>query len=362
MRGWAALALLTAALAAAVWSGALDWRAVLLRLLTPSDPFVAAELPAAPDYTDLAAWTAHPDRPGLAAATPDGLDAVEPARAPAAVFYVHPTTYVGFAWNASVDDAALNAQTDELATKIQASAFNGCCAIYGPRYRQANGQAFVVGGADADAAIDVAYQDVRAAFHAFREREAAADRPFLLASHSQGTILARRLLVDEILGTPLAALLVAAYLIGGPVDGDPGNGLEVCDAPTATRCLVAWNARGPGYRPTPFEFASAGGRACVNPLTWRRAGEAPASANPGAVFLHAGDGRVLPGFASARCRDGALIVELTDAPPRDVMSRILDRAMGPGNFHPIEFQLFYMAIRANASARIASHLEQRRPH
>jgi|GEM_PF-4889713 len=64
-------------------------------------------------------------------------------RAPVDVFYVHPTSYVGNAWNANLDDATVNAATDQGATRIQASAFNACCAIYAPRYRQANLTAFI---------------------------------------------------------------------------------------------------------------------------------------------------------------------------------------------------------------------------
>ena len=63
--------------------------------------------------------------------------------APVDVFYVHPTSYVGARWNGPVDDPALNEATDRVATRIQASAFNGCCAVWAPRYRQANGTPIV---------------------------------------------------------------------------------------------------------------------------------------------------------------------------------------------------------------------------
>ncbi len=38
------------------------------------------------------------------------------------------------------------------------------------------------------------------------------------------------------------------------------------------------------------------------------------------------------------------------------MSRLLDFAMGPGNYHPIEYQLFYLSLRENARVRTAVHL------
>ncbi|GIS19065.1 MAG: hypothetical protein CM15mP120_09810 [Pseudomonadota bacterium] len=53
--------------------------------------------------------------------------------------FLHPTTFGGTAsWVAPVDDAQVNAGTDYGSISTQASAFNGCCRIYAPRFRQAN--------------------------------------------------------------------------------------------------------------------------------------------------------------------------------------------------------------------------------
>jgi hypothetical protein len=328
------------------------WETLLLAALTPSGHFDANALPAAPDYADLAAWTAHPALADEADATPPGLLALDPAAAPADAFYVHPTTYLGSGWNGPVDDPALNRDTDAIATRIQASAFNGCCAVYGPRYRQAQGQAFVQPSADAEAAIALAYADVRAAFRHFVA--SGRGRPFVLAAHSQGAVLAARLLAEEIAPTPLRARLVAAYLIGAPIPARAPV-LPACAAPDATGCVVSWNARGPRFPGSRFDFADAGERLCVNPLTWR-GGEAPAGAalNEGAVFLDAGDGAPLPAFADARCRGGVLLVRLAGTPPRGLRSRVLDWVMGPENHHPIEYQIFWMNLRRNAEARVAA--------
>jgi hypothetical protein len=80
----------------------------------------------------------------------------------------------------------------------------------------------------------------------------------------------------------------------------------------------------------------------------------PASASRGAVFLDAEPPLVAPGFASAQCRGGRLVVSLSGRPPRDFRSRLLDRVLGPGNHHPIEYQLFFADIRDNASVRLAA--------
>jgi hypothetical protein len=349
------LALATTALVlAAVLAGA-RWESWLVAALAPSGSFAAGAPPAAPDYADPAAWTARPDRADEADVTPAGLTALEAARAEVDVFYVHPTTYLGSGWNGPVGDPALNRDTDRLATRIQASAFNGCCAVYGPRYRQAQGHAFLAPGPDADAAIALAYEDVRAAFRFFLAKHSRG-RPFVLAGHSQGSVLAARLLEEEIAPAPLRERLVAAYLIGAPIAAH-APALPACAAPDATGCLVAWNARGAAFPGSVFDFAAREERLCVNPLTWR-ADEAPAGAalNEGAVFLDAGDGAPLAGFADAQCRGGVLIVRLAGAPPRSFRSRLLDFVMGPENHHPIEYQLFWMNLRRNAEARVAAYL------
>lgn len=345
-----ALPLLLAALLGARWE---EWT---LAALEPGGRFDAGALPAAPDYADPTAWTARPEKQDAADAVPVGHTGIDQTRAPVAVFYVHPTTFLGSAWNGPVDDAALNAETDALATLIQASAFNGCCAVYGPRYRQAQGYAFLRPGPDGEAAIDLAYADVLAAFRHFLEYDAKG-RPFVLASHSQGSVLAGRLLAREIAGTALAERLVAAYLIGAPLEP---SAVPVCDAPDATGCVVSWNARGPRFPGSVFDFHEAGERPCVNPLTWR-ADETPAGAerNHGAVFLHAGDGVPIPGFADAQCRDGVLRVATIQRAPRDLRSRVLDFVMGPENYHPIEVQLYYMDLRENARERAEAYLRAR---
>lgn len=353
-RGWLAVALV---LLTAVVLG-MRHESLLIAALEPGGSFDAELTPRAPDYSDPAFWTARPEREDAADPAPTGQPAVEQRNAAVDVFYIHPTTHLGPGWNGAVDDPALNDQTDELATKIQATAFNGCCAVYGPRYRQAHGHAFLRPGPDASAAIEVAYQDVRSAFAHFLAEDNRG-RPFILAGHSQGSILGARLLREEILAADRMDRLVAAYLVGAPLAATPG--LPLCAAEDQTGCLVTWNARGPRFEGNAFDLAYSGEQPplCVNPLSWRTDGAlATHDQNPGAVFLHAGDGKPLPGFADAQCRDGQLVVRELGETPRDFMSRILDFVIGPENYHPIEYQLHYLSLRRNAQRRAEAWLRE----
>ena len=68
-------------------------------------------------------------------------------------------------------------------------------------------------------ALEIAYADISAAFDDFLRRRGDDQRPILLASHSQGTALMERLLLERFAtktdeGARLRELLVAAYLVG----------------------------------------------------------------------------------------------------------------------------------------------------
>ena len=325
-------------------------------------PFVAALTPPAPDYTQNASWAALPE-------TEDGADvalpshpAIDQQHALATVFYVHPTTWLGKGWNGPIDDPIVIEATTNGGTLIQASAFNGCCAVYAPRYRQANGRAFAVPDERGQQAIDVAYADVDAAFTNFLAR--IGDRPFIIAGHSQGAVLATRLVHERISATPLQERMIAAYLPGSPIRPGMLGEVPLCEAPTRTGCAVSWHARGPDYEPNGFELESTrpdtmADRACVNPISWTTDGTpAPATANAGAIFFDTETPKIKPVFADAQCQGGTLLVSKHGDLERDFKSTILLWVMGPDNYHPVEYQLFYLDIRANAAARTQAWLDR----
>ncbi|MGB1016823.1 MAG: hypothetical protein ACPG4T_21970, partial [Nannocystaceae bacterium] len=129
-----------------------------------------------------------------------------------------------------------------------------------------------------------------------------------------------------------------------------------------TGCVVAFNARAPGYEPNGFEFRSRkhpdpmAGRICVNPLTWQHNEVlAGASETRGGLFFDTENPRVIPEFTDAKCSNGALVLSTILPLERDFMSRLLLWSM-PGNYHPIEYQLFYVNLRENAVKRTEAYL------
>jgi Protein of unknown function (DUF3089) len=340
-----------------------------LRLSAPL-PATAAEPLAAPDYAKPSAWAAYPGRPSGADEVPQGVRRASDARVP--VFFIHPTTDIAPAIGNAAFDAGgvLGARMDRAVLRFQASVFNGCCRIFAPRYRQASLGAITTNSAAAYAADDLAYGDVARAFARFLALNPAG--PFILASHSQGSIHALRLLQEKVIGTPLQGRLVVAYLVGVALPTAVASlGLPVCQRPDAIGCIVSWNTVRQGHDDRRRHETSViwwrgryepiAGRplVCVNPLNWRQDASAPSADNLGAVYSAGRDAPIpapIPHVTGASCDDGLLGVDI----PFGKRRHFRDVLTLAGVYHDFDYSLFYMNLRRNASARIAAYGNSRR--
>src|SRR5205823_3651155 len=142
----------------------------------------AAKAGGGPNYRLPANWLARPGRaddpskwlPGDLTAPPEGN---------AAIFYVHPTTYLERdRWNALLFVGGDTEFRTRLFVQSQASAFNGVGEVWAPRYRQAAYGAFLLKSEDADKALDLAYSDVAAAFDEFL-KQVPRKSPIILGAH-----------------------------------------------------------------------------------------------------------------------------------------------------------------------------------
>jgi len=311
----------------------------------PATAFSETPAPAAPDYKNPQHWAALPGRDDAADFTPEGVSDGQ-ASADVDVFFVHPTTYLSSAgWNAPLDYSPANNWVDNAVLPGQASVFNGSARVFAPRYRQAQIYAFLAlenGGNDA---LELAYTDVAAAFEHYLV-EYNNGRPFILAGHSQGALLARWLLERRISGTPLRKQLVAAYPIGYPMavnellESMPD--IPVCRSATQTGCLATWNTISEGYR----ALQATAGLVCVNPLTWTN-DNTIAGFTDNAGGLSIASRAVMPGVSDARCANGMLHVS-------EIRTDVYDDLpnMGKGNHHLLDYALFWSNIRINVAQRV----------
>lgn len=348
MQKWAlGLILVLALIAGALYLFRENLFFMVMRMqLEPDAPFVETDAPPAPDYGIEDNWAALPGKFDNADFAPPGTRDMQ-AEAAVDVFYIHPTTYFSSAgWNQPPGDPDSTEIIETIILTGQASAFNGCCAVYVPRYRQATLYSFFDEQGDGDKAIDLAFQDVRTAFEHFL-LEFSDGRPFLIAGHSQGALHSDRLIRERILGTELEQRLVAAYVVGFEIA--EGTGLPVCERATQTGCQVNWNSLAPQA-----ESFYALDTICVNPLTWRTDGlRADFSANPGSMNFDSPP-VIEEAVADAQCIDGRLLV--TEI--RSDLEWI--EFFGEGNYHAHDYGLFYVSIRENAKARVNAYLDARR--
>ena len=324
-------------------------------------PYRTGEAWAAPNYGNPAAWALHPRFRRLQAwpqgygPMPDPVPhPLHPAVIPpeesnrplADVFFVHPTTHRGLGeeWNAAWDNEVARAIADSWPLQHQASVFRGCGRVFAPRYRQAHLRVFYQEGADARAALDLAYNDVKHAFEWYLEHE---DRglPLILAGHSQGSYHLLRLLrerFDGPEGAPLAQRLVAAYVPGMKLDPAGFKTLRPMTAADETGGYLTWMTVTRGHYPEYYSDAFAL-NPTVNPLTWTMEaeeysayGEHLGILNRKMQLRYARTIRAIP-------NDGLLWIRPLRMP--------LGSMLGLKDWHIADYNLFWANIRHNAELR-----------
>lgn len=261
------------------------------------------------------------------------------------VFFMHPTTYgtTKFGLNAPIDDKEIIKGTDD-AVLAQASVFENNCNVFAPRYRQMSMAALSIAESKRVPYLSVAVNDVLAAFKYYLKHYNNG-RPYILASHSQGSNIALCILKNhrDIVRNDQ---LVAAYLIGWTFTDEDLKQIKLplAVAPEQLGALITWNTVGKGGKsPTLLPGAK-----CVNPLIWTNtAKEQPASLNLGAV-IDLTDGTIvqIKHFTSARINQaGGLEI------PTPAIENKLDMRMGKAIYHSYDYAFFYGNLVENVGVR-----------
>lgn len=304
-----------------------------------------------PDYSNLHYWAAHPYKKDPSDSVPRALQNNYLKDSIADVFFIHPTTLTDkndIRWNAAIDDAVLNARTDYSTILYQASLFNEQCRVFAPRYRQAHLKAFYISTAEAAPYFETAYQDIKEAFKYYLQNYNNG-KPIIIASHSQGTKHAARLLKEFFEDKPLQKKLVCAYIIGLPVPENYFTTITPCKDSSSTGCFVSWRTFKSGYVEKKYVAKENFKAVVINPLTWSADTLiAPKSANIGGVLFNFN--KVIPKLVNAQIHNNVL---WTSKP--DIFGKIFYTKK---NYHVGDINLFYMNIRQNVKTRINAFYKQ----
>ena len=142
-------------------------------------------------------------------------------------------------------------------------------------------------------AMNLAYSDVKRAFEYYLRNFGGDSRPIILASHSQGTEHAMRLLKDFFnpatrQGKQLLQRLIVAYLPGMQIYKSVWRKhfpfVDICKSPSSVHCIVSWNTIAYNDQRELFQLEPATSMfrklssskeveendipICTNPLTW----------------------------------------------------------------------------------------------
>ena len=301
-----------------------------------------------PDYSDLSYWAAHPWKWDPSDSVPQPLRAAYLKDSLADVFFLYPTSLISLAdkrWNADTDDAVLNGKTDYSSILYQASAFAEKARIFSPRYRQAHLRAYYTSDALAAKAFDLAYEDIRQAFEYYITNYNNG-RPLIIASHSQGTTHAMRLMKDYFENKPLMNQLVCAYLIGMQIPSDHFTVLQPCQDSASTACYVGWRTYKREFEGTSFVMNETTNSVVTNPLLWNTSQDyAPGSFNKGSILSNFNK-------LQKRVVDAQVHKNILWSRKPRFFGNVFLRMK---NYHIADINFFYVNIAENVKTRIGNY-------
>lgn len=287
------------------------------------------------------------------------------------VFYLYPTSWQKT--NESDSDIAdidnpMMVQNAQLAFQKQATAFETVGNIYAPYYRQE----------DSSSAMSLTHDEQQEVVRGIPTTDAIAafdyyiknynnGRPFILASHSQGSNIMIFLLADYMKEHPdVYNRMIAAYVIGYSVTDEylaENPHLKFAQGPDDTGVIVSYNTEAETVLP-PGDPVVTPGALVINPINWTRdetlatAAESLGSIelNPDGSVVTNPDGtfKVVKNFADAQVdtSKGALICSTADV---DTLAPG-NAGFGKGVFHTSDYSFYYFNLRENAVQRTESYL------
>ena len=313
-------------------------------------------------------------------------------------FYVYPTIVTNTMENApaivDIDDPVMRIGAYDTYVK-NATAFEESTNVFAPFYRQSNmGKvADLRGQALEDFHKQEQRTDIYAALDYYFENYNEG-RPFILAGHSQGSILLKIALEEYFrLHPEYYERMVAAYLVGFSVteeDLQKYPHLKFAQGASDTGVIVSWNTEGPGNKDAD-NIVVEDGAISINPITWTLDDtHADAADCPGSRIddmegtledevanlrydirqlryttttikdlvgnvINKSFHEIHPGIADAEVDQERGVVVCTTEPVSfmKITNPDMPEVFGPESYHSADYSLYYYSIVDNVRDRIA---------
>lgn len=284
-------------------------------------------------------------------------------------FFVYPTEYLasneGDPDYATLDNPEMLDGVKNVDHRFMASVYEDSTNVFIPYYRQAGMRIMVsiwkeTGDVRNAFKNNSPYTDITTALDYYFENYNNG-RPFILASHSQGSAICTLVLENYFKQHPdYYKRMVAAYLIGFSITKDElaaNSHMKFATGESDTGVIISWNTEGPKNikenSPNAVVMPNA---ISINPLNWKLDDTyASASENLGSLVLNeqtdetsisdiGADAQIVP--------ERGVIVTNADYEP---MMGVND-VFGPQSFHNGDYTFYYNNIKANVAKRIAAYL------
>ena len=292
-------------------------------------------------------------------------------------FFVYPTVYINPSPDAPeivpVEDVILRAGAKNN-YKQGPLLFEDLTNLYEPYYRQSNFAALAGKKPEEVAFFQLREQrtDVYAALDYYFEHYNQG-RPFILAGHSQGSLMLKIALRDYFLEhTDYLERMVAAYILGFSVttdDLEANPALKFAEGADDTGVIVSWNTEGPENKEEHNGVVLKNSIA-INPLNWKRDGSyASSSENNGdrlpnydqTGFRAISFTEHKPGLADAQLDVERGVVVCTTMPERYVRPSApgVKNIFGPASLHLVDYPAYWENIRENVQTRIKAYFSKK---
>ena len=302
------------------------------------------------DYSDPDNWASLPQTPDKKADT----------------FYIYPTAYI----NTAKDAPEIVPIGDETMRKgalgniaLNCGVFSESTNVYVPFYRQSNLSA--IAGLYGDELLEFQMReqrtDVYAALDYYFEHYNNG-RPFILAGHSQGSVMLKLVLREYMREHPeYYERMIASYVLGYSItneDMEVNPNLRFAEGADDTGVIISWNTEGLGNQDN---FCVLPGALAINPINWRRDGAyAPTAENKGTrLIVNSSENEVddlIPGIADARVdvSRGVVICTNMHLPYMEVESLGIPPVFGEKSYHNGDYLFYYYNIMENVAVRTAA--------
>ena len=274
------------------------------------------------------------------------------------LFLICPTVDTRDEYNMSMDDEEVK-QSFSGALNMERGIYEDNTRMFAPYYRQAAMKIYNLSPEEREPYLELAYQDVSAAFSWYLENKNEG-RPIVLAGFSQGADMCYRILKEYFGDSALQQQLVAVYAIGWPMteqmiaeypqivpaasENDTGVVVSFeCESEDVTGTLII---------PEDMKALS------INPLNWvTDSTPADKSLNTGACFTSY-SGKIkqeVPELCGCYIDPERGALKVTDITPEEYPPIL--SFLPEGSYHLYDYQFYFRNLQQNVEQRIKAYME-----